>query len=434
MRLLKMADENDCGSAIRAAGGLVWRDSTRGREVAVIHRARYGDWTLPKGKLNPGEDWRDAAVREVKEETGCTVRLIDFAGTVSYETGGRQKVVQYWNMESVGQSEFEPSEEVEEIRWLSVKKALEVLDYDGERELLRKSVNEAKGRSCVRRLFHWIHNGICGKSADDSRLAGDLDYYLKRLEYLKQENNSDDDNWSEKAEKLLDSASKALDEDDRDRSFICLNSARSFMFLGMKEDDLRAEAQAIINEAEAPNKVNAWRKKTIQDYLCQECKPKPNPKTSDLFYASRILFESYHNTYNKIWRIKKQLGLLSIVTLLTIGLLMFIIPPLDHKIFAVDNQFILSVILFGVLGACISGILTVERSGAASRITDQLIDFRILFSRLFVGAASALVVFAFILSGILSYNAETAQIMAISFAAGFSERLLTSAIESVTKK
>lgn len=134
-----MADENDCGSTIKAAGGLVWRDSARGREVAVIHRARYGDWTLPKGKLNPGEDWKDAAVREVKEETGCSVQVKDFAGTVSYETGGRQKVVQYWNMEPVGESKFEPSEEVAEIRWLSVQKALEVLDYDGEREILRKN-------------------------------------------------------------------------------------------------------------------------------------------------------------------------------------------------------------------------------------------------------------------------------------------------------
>lgn len=134
-----MVDENDCGSTIKAAGGLVWRDSARGREVAVIHRARYGDWTLPKGKLNPGEDWTEAAVREVMEETGCSVQLKDFAGTVNYETGGRQKIVQYWNMESIGQSEFKPSEEVEEIRWLSVQKALEVLDYDGEREILEKN-------------------------------------------------------------------------------------------------------------------------------------------------------------------------------------------------------------------------------------------------------------------------------------------------------
>ena len=81
----------------------------------------------------------DAAAREVKEETGCNVQLRDFAGTVSYETGGRQKIVQYWNMESVGQSEFKPSEEVAEVKWLSVQKALEMLDYGGEREMLRKN-------------------------------------------------------------------------------------------------------------------------------------------------------------------------------------------------------------------------------------------------------------------------------------------------------
>jgi 8-oxo-(d)GTP phosphatase len=138
--VVKMADGNDSIGAIRAAGGLVWRDSASGREVAVIHRARYGDWTLPKGKLNPGEDWKDAAVREVEEETGCSVQLKDFAGIVSYETDGRQKVVQYWNMESVGESKFEPSEEVAEIKWLSVQKALEVLNYGGERDILRKNI------------------------------------------------------------------------------------------------------------------------------------------------------------------------------------------------------------------------------------------------------------------------------------------------------
>jgi 8-oxo-dGTP diphosphatase len=138
LRLLKMADGNNSVNTIRAAGGLIWRDSARGREVAVIHRARYGDWTLPKGKLKPGEDWRDAAIREVKEETGYNVQLQSFAGVVSYEVKGVPKVVKFWNMVPIGESKFEPSEEVDRVTWLSLQKALEVLDHDGERELLRK--------------------------------------------------------------------------------------------------------------------------------------------------------------------------------------------------------------------------------------------------------------------------------------------------------
>jgi 8-oxo-dGTP diphosphatase len=133
-----MADGNNDVNTIRAAGGLIWRNSVRGREVAVIHRARYGDWTLPKGKLKLGEDWRDAAIREVKEETGYDVRLLSFAGSVSYKVKGVPKIVQFWNMMPIGDSKFEPSGEVDRVTWLSLQKALEVLDYEGERDLLRK--------------------------------------------------------------------------------------------------------------------------------------------------------------------------------------------------------------------------------------------------------------------------------------------------------
>jgi len=138
MELFKWLMEMTGVNMIKAAGGLVWRDSVQGREVAVIHRARYGDWTLPKGKLKPGEDWSDAAIREVKEETGYDVRLQSFAGKVSYRVGDAQKEVQFWNMMPIGDSKFEASEEVESVMWLSVQKALEVLDYEGERDLLRK--------------------------------------------------------------------------------------------------------------------------------------------------------------------------------------------------------------------------------------------------------------------------------------------------------
>jgi len=133
-------NESVDADVIQAAGGLVWRDSPFGKEVAIIHRARYGDWTLPKGKLAPGERWQDAALREVWEETGCEARLTDFAGSFSYLVDGAPKIVLFWHMTQVGDCDFRPSEEVDQLIWLSAKEACEILSHSAERELLSKSL------------------------------------------------------------------------------------------------------------------------------------------------------------------------------------------------------------------------------------------------------------------------------------------------------
>ncbi|MBI1928697.1 NUDIX hydrolase [Candidatus Poribacteria bacterium] len=124
--------------AICAAGGLVWRQSPRGLEVAVIHRARYGDWCLPKGKLKPGETWQEAALREVKEEIGCEARITSFAGEISYQVDGIPKVVRFWNMVPTGECSFQASEEVDEVIWLEPHAAIERLDYPQEKALVAK--------------------------------------------------------------------------------------------------------------------------------------------------------------------------------------------------------------------------------------------------------------------------------------------------------
>jgi len=84
---------------IRAAGGIVWKETPEGRKVAVVHRARYGDWCLPKGKLKENESWEEAALREVKEETGCDARITGVAGSVSYDVKGTPKTVRFFTME-----------------------------------------------------------------------------------------------------------------------------------------------------------------------------------------------------------------------------------------------------------------------------------------------------------------------------------------------
>lgn len=139
---------------ILAAGGLVWRNSSRGRRIALVHRPRYDDWTLPKGKLRPGESWQKGALREVREETGFQVKLGDFAGGCAYIAGRRPKVVLYWNMKVEGSARFAPAEdeEVDALEWRSAAAARRRLTYERERRVLAESLaGGARARSKRRR-------------------------------------------------------------------------------------------------------------------------------------------------------------------------------------------------------------------------------------------------------------------------------------------
>lgn len=122
---------------IQAAGGLIWKKTYNNHKLGIIHRRRYDDWTLPKGKLKPGETWQEAAIREVHEETGCIVEMIDFAGCVSYEVNNIPKVVLYWNMQLVEEGEFKPSKEVDRFEWRSTQVANKLLTYPGEKSLIK---------------------------------------------------------------------------------------------------------------------------------------------------------------------------------------------------------------------------------------------------------------------------------------------------------
>jgi 8-oxo-dGTP diphosphatase len=127
---------------VQAAGGLVVRDRDGGPEVAIVHRPRYDDWSLPKGKLDAGEAWEDAALREVEEETGLRCRLGRELDPVSYrDRKGRTKLVRWWEMTPVD-GEFKPNDEVDDMRWEGVDDALGLLDYDHDRDLVRSALGD----------------------------------------------------------------------------------------------------------------------------------------------------------------------------------------------------------------------------------------------------------------------------------------------------
>ena len=130
---------------IQAAGGVVWRvgdGANSGQmEVAIIHRPRYDDWSLPKGKLAPGESHIEGAVREVLEETGFRVQPGRSLGEVRYlkefRGGPREKVVHYWAMRAVSGA-FSPNREVDRLDWLTVDEARERVTRGIDREVLER--------------------------------------------------------------------------------------------------------------------------------------------------------------------------------------------------------------------------------------------------------------------------------------------------------
>lgn len=141
---------------VRAAGGLVMRWGTRGWEILVVHRPRYDDWSLPKGKEDPGETSEETALREVWEETGVRGRILAPLDEVTYRlTDGRDKVVTYFAMTPTSSIPFEPNEEVDDVRWISPADAPGLLTYLHDSDLVAAvDLDALVGKGTLRLLRH----------------------------------------------------------------------------------------------------------------------------------------------------------------------------------------------------------------------------------------------------------------------------------------
>jgi 8-oxo-dGTP diphosphatase len=127
---------------VQAAGGVVWRDGDGDEvEILLVHRPRYDDWSLPKGKLDRGETHAGAAVREVEEETGLRCALGAELPSVSYlDAKGRPKVVRYWLMVIERDNGWEPDDEVDARRWVGAATAADHLSYAHDRDVVRAAL------------------------------------------------------------------------------------------------------------------------------------------------------------------------------------------------------------------------------------------------------------------------------------------------------
>ncbi len=125
---------------VHAAGAVVARS---GKQVLLVHRPRYDDWSFPKGKLDPGEHITAAGVREVAEETGRDGRLGPPLRAQRYAAGNRMKTVHYWMGRVIGDddvSQYQANDEIDEVAWVPFDDAMSLLTYPYDRETLRESM------------------------------------------------------------------------------------------------------------------------------------------------------------------------------------------------------------------------------------------------------------------------------------------------------
>ena len=131
-------------NVIQAAGGIIWKKEGSEKKLAVVHRPKHNDWSLPKGKVDPGESWTDAALREVIEETGYAGKLKKYAGSISYLLDGKPKIVLFWHMDAKTENLERMNGEVDEVRWLTVAEAADLLDYPDEVLLIQSGPAKRK--------------------------------------------------------------------------------------------------------------------------------------------------------------------------------------------------------------------------------------------------------------------------------------------------
>jgi 8-oxo-dGTP pyrophosphatase MutT (NUDIX family)/phosphohistidine phosphatase SixA len=154
-------------TTILAAGAVLWRyaNASDATEVAVVHRPRYDDWSLPKGKVDPGETEPVTAVREVEEETGYAAKLGRRLASVSYPVEQGTKKVRYWAARALG-GDFVPGDEVDQLIWLPVADAMKRVQYPHDRKVLRRFVKQPADTKTVLIVRH----GVAGTK---SRYKGD---------------------------------------------------------------------------------------------------------------------------------------------------------------------------------------------------------------------------------------------------------------------
>lgn len=134
---------------IVAGGAVVIRKNGKNTQILLVHRPKYGDWGLPKGKVKTDEQIPVAAVREVAEETGVKTILRRSLGQTNYRVSGKNKTVYWWLASETGSIPWKPNGEIDQVAWVDAKQARQRLSYTDEKEILDRALKIEAGKTLL---------------------------------------------------------------------------------------------------------------------------------------------------------------------------------------------------------------------------------------------------------------------------------------------
>lgn len=305
----------------------------------------------------------------------------------------------------------------------------------------RPSGGVGRRRTLRQQLVGWIV-ALFGPSPAHERLAGEIDIYdIERDYLLHQVEGSEDARWRTDIEQCLEEARRALKSYETELGWRFLYAAKRLELVGLAAHDRDAfEARVRATRREAYQKLAGWRLEAIGDLLGPQDEPVEGVDVTDAYLATQLLQEHYDTYYQKVQIHRRQLWRLVGVAGLAVGLILLIAAlggPILGDADIASFRMLPVVVLFGVLGASVSGILSLAHRGVDSRLSQQVLATWVTYARLVLGAASALVMLAFLTSGLATLVLQNVvltpgSVLFVAFTAGFSERLLVRAIESVS--
>jgi ADP-ribose pyrophosphatase YjhB (NUDIX family) len=442
---------------IFAAGGILWKKISGEYKICLVYRERYGGkWSLPKGKLKENESWETAAVREVNEETGAKVQILKYANTIQYLVNSSTKIVMFWHMKETGRTSNTIDSEVVKTGWFTVKEAISKIDYEEEIKILRGIEFPGGGfKESLKNILRVFNprvfiNKYFNRGTRFQRLEGDIKEYIEYLEYRIGRNKSDKlPEWAEHARKLVKNSVDELLAGNVDMAWKSLNSAKRIQLFGFSDEELIEKAKVIRFESA---KLNEWRRKAVYKLVGDNENPRDDISADSLYMASQLRDEHYNNGYHKYQLIKDVYRILLVSMVLTIIAIWIyfryidinnLLQSNDNSLFYVGSltTLALGIILFGILGGCISSIFHIRDSSNIARIPVLLNNNYVTFIRIFIGGGLAFIIFVFIQSDftekIFQFELRPTNpftYFAISFVAGFSERLVLKAITSIAGK